>query len=143
MKKHLQVIIHPLWIREYTVWQQTNLVVINFLSKGIPYSFLCKMFWGTAKLRWGVKLVPWYRLTKLPNLKKSNWCRLKMCVEETGETTHTFVFIIEEGEENLYAWIEERVRKSHLREKMKCSSGRSILLKTRRRFLLSQCLELI
>lgn len=29
--------------------------------------------------------------------------QIKICVEETGETTHTFVFIIEEGGENLYA----------------------------------------
>lgn len=60
------------------------------------------MFWGIVKFRLEVKLVFWYCFIKLLNLKKSNWCRLKMCVEEIGEIIYIFVFIIEEGEENLY-----------------------------------------
>lgn len=60
---------------------------------------------GNCKIKIGGKigfLILFYKI-----VKKSNWCRLKMCVEEIGEIIYIFVFIIEEGEENLYVWIEE------------------------------------
>lgn len=90
---------------------------------------------GNCKIKIGGKigfLILFYKI-----VKKSNWCRLKMCVEEIGEIIYIFVFIIEEGEENLYVWIEEWVRKLYLREKMKCLLGCFIFLKIRWCFFLS------
>lgn len=50
------------------------------------------MFWGTAKLRWEVKLVPWYRLTKLPNLKKVTDADKNVCWGNRRNNSHICIY---------------------------------------------------